>query len=125
MVEQHNPATLVTREQVVCEDERPTRGIEHPAIRVRFERPLFERHVVGWGRAPDDPVVEPRGDPLGEGGWRDRPGGGVVADLGGDLLDDREALGRMGYGGAGQGEGVGPKREWGGGERRVVGDGVG
>ena len=61
MVEQHNPATLVTREQVVCEDERPTRGSEHPAIRVRFERPLFERHVVGWGRAPDDPVVEPSG----------------------------------------------------------------
>ena len=51
--------------------------------------------------------VEAFGDALGEDGHGEAARGRVVTELGGDLGDDREALGRMGHGGAGQGEGAG------------------
>ena len=59
--------------------------------------------------------------PQREGGGREP--GARIAGLGGDLLHDGEAVGRMRDGGAGQGEGAGPQRERGGGERRVIDDG--
>ncbi len=59
--------------------------------------------------------VEALGDALREGGGREP--GARIAGLGGDLLHDGEAVGRMRDGGAGQGEGAGPQRERGGGER--------
>ncbi len=65
--------------------------------------------------------VEALGDALREGGGREP--GARIAGLGGDLLHDGEAVGRMRDGGAGQGEGAGPQRERGGGERRVIDDG--
>ena len=64
--------------------------------------------------------VEALGDLLGEGGDGHLPGGGVVAELGGDLADDGEAVGRMG-----DGDGVWAEGERGGGQGRVVGDGGG
>ena len=63
--------------------------------------------------------VEALGDALREGGGREP--GARIAGLGGDLLHDGEAVGRMRDGGAGQGEGAGPQRERGGG--RVIHDG--
>ncbi len=50
--------------------------------------------------------VEALGDALREGGGREP--GARIAGLGGDLLHDGEAVGRMRDGGAGQGEGAGP-----------------